>query len=202
MAPRRKPDGGGRAPAGPPPLLARLYGDGNVLCLRELLLRLGGASREAAALPAALVQPHDHADYSQVLLAIVGSLLVAACSTLMQHLMEMGCASLASATTAWCALKPPLTSPTAAAVGTHVVCAASWGTGAEGWVLTIPSRQSAAGEQGLVTLAAGQPAGHVDVRWDPCCICGLHFRTVQHTDPCVHVSLSGLPSMAELHPVQ
>lgn len=69
MVPRRKV-GVGRAPAGPPPLLARLYGDGNVLCLRELLLRLGAASREAAALPAALVQPHDHADYSQVRPAI------------------------------------------------------------------------------------------------------------------------------------
>jgi hypothetical protein len=39
-----------------------------VLCLRELLLRLGASSRDAAALPAALVQPHDHADYSQALL--------------------------------------------------------------------------------------------------------------------------------------
>lgn len=54
------------AAAGPPPLLTRLYGADNVVCLRELLLRLSAASREAAPLPAALVQPHDHADYSQV----------------------------------------------------------------------------------------------------------------------------------------
>lgn len=52
--------------AGPPPLLARLYGEGNVVCLRELLLRLSDLSREAAPLTAALVQPHDHADYAQV----------------------------------------------------------------------------------------------------------------------------------------
>ena len=55
-----------QAEAGPPPLLQRLYGEGNVVCLRELLLSLSGLSREAAALPAALVQPHDHEDYAQV----------------------------------------------------------------------------------------------------------------------------------------
>lgn len=75
MAARRKQASGGKAPAGPPPLLARLYGEGNVLCLREQLLRLGAASREAAALPAALVQPHDHADYSQVQAATAGVLI-------------------------------------------------------------------------------------------------------------------------------
>lgn len=56
----------GRPPAGPPALLTKLYGEGNVESLRAALLRLSGLSREAAALPAALVQPHDHADYSQV----------------------------------------------------------------------------------------------------------------------------------------
>ncbi|KAL4423217.1 hypothetical protein ABPG77_000009 [Micractinium sp. CCAP 211/92] len=63
-----RPKRGGGAPSGPPPLLQRLYGEGNVVCLRELLLRLCALSHEAAALPAALVQPHDHADYAQVLL--------------------------------------------------------------------------------------------------------------------------------------
>jgi hypothetical protein len=63
MPPRRSR---AQAEAGPPPLLQRLYGESNVLCLRELLLSLSGLSREAAALPAALVQPHDHADYAQV----------------------------------------------------------------------------------------------------------------------------------------
>ena len=61
MPPRRS-----WAPAGPPPLLQRLYGEGNVVCLRELLLRLSGQSREAAALVAALVLPCDHSDYAQV----------------------------------------------------------------------------------------------------------------------------------------
>ncbi len=61
-----RPKRGGGAPSGPPPLLQRLYGEGNVVCLRELLLRLCALSHEAAALPAALVQPHDHADYAQV----------------------------------------------------------------------------------------------------------------------------------------
>ncbi|PSC73504.1 telomerase reverse transcriptase [Micractinium conductrix] len=55
-------------PGGPPPLLTRLYGEGEVLSLRQLLLRLSALSREAAPLPTALVQPHDHADFSQALL--------------------------------------------------------------------------------------------------------------------------------------
>ena len=55
-----------KRPVGPPPLLVRLYGEGSVVCLRELLLRLGALSREAAPLAAALFQPHDHPDYSQV----------------------------------------------------------------------------------------------------------------------------------------
>lgn len=55
-----------RAEPAAPPLLAKLYGEGNVLCLRDMLLRLAGLSNEAAALPTALVQPHDHADYSCV----------------------------------------------------------------------------------------------------------------------------------------
>jgi hypothetical protein len=49
-----------------PALLLRLFGDGNVLCLRELLLLLSAQSRDAAPLSEGLVLPHDHADYAQV----------------------------------------------------------------------------------------------------------------------------------------
>jgi hypothetical protein len=51
----------------PSPLLQQIYGCDNVVSLRELLLRLSDQSAEAAAaLRAALQQPHDHADYAQV----------------------------------------------------------------------------------------------------------------------------------------
>ena len=49
-----------------------------MLSLRQLLLRLSALSREAAPLPTALVQPHDHADFSQVLLGAAAG-CVAAC---------------------------------------------------------------------------------------------------------------------------
>ncbi|KAL4860163.1 Telomerase reverse transcriptase [Chlorella vulgaris] len=53
----------------PSPLLQQVYGCDNVVSLRELLLRLSDQSTEAAAaLRAALHQPHDHADYAQGLL--------------------------------------------------------------------------------------------------------------------------------------
>ena len=52
----------------PPSILRRLYGEGAVVRLGDLLLSLSQHSREAAGLPTALVSPADHADYSQVLL--------------------------------------------------------------------------------------------------------------------------------------
>lgn len=56
-----------RAREGPPPLLLRLYGNENVVSLRQLLLGLSQQSPEAsAALRSALVQPTDHEDYAQV----------------------------------------------------------------------------------------------------------------------------------------
>ena len=51
-----------------PPLLQRLYGAGNVLSLRDLVLRLSQSSTEAQRLRDTLVQPFDHSDYSQSLL--------------------------------------------------------------------------------------------------------------------------------------
>ena len=52
-----------------PAVLRLLYGESNVLTLRELLVRLSALSAAAAHLPAVLVQPHDHRDYVQGLLA-------------------------------------------------------------------------------------------------------------------------------------
>jgi hypothetical protein len=60
---------GASAPPEPPRLLQRLYGAANVLPLGDLVLQLARSSREAAALPDTLVQPFDHSDYADALLA-------------------------------------------------------------------------------------------------------------------------------------
>lgn len=186
MAPRRKADGGGKAPAGPPPLLARLYGDGNVLCLRELLLRLGAASHEAAALPAALVQPHDHADYSQVRPAIDQRYPSPCLGGLFQppNGEAEGAVCQAAAETA-AALHDGLGTllPTAGLAGAHLVCVAAWCSCAEGWLLPVPGRQPAAGGQGPVDAAV---APEIAMPLQAVAFCGLHFAPNQPTDSCTH----------------
>jgi hypothetical protein len=52
-----------------PPLLERLYGADNVITLKELLIRLSGASAAASELQHTLVGPLDHPDYATGLLA-------------------------------------------------------------------------------------------------------------------------------------